>query len=237
MVIAIVLGAGVAGAAPKESDEAALQRMTAELMDAVAPGEWAVWDRYLDEAMVYAAEDGRVMTKAQIKEELKPLPAGYAGNITPRDFVIRFHGTTAVVSFLVQENETIHGQTVQPRYHTTSTWVKKGGRWRLVASQVVALPDEPPAITLPKEALQAFAGTYQLAPGVLVTLRLDGEQLVAEREGRPKQTLNAETDTVFFATGAPRVRKVFVRDRGGKVTHFLDRREGHDLKWTRVEGK
>ncbi len=54
MVMAILLGAGGAAAAPKETDEAALRRMTAELMDAVAPGAWGVWDRYLDDAMVYS---------------------------------------------------------------------------------------------------------------------------------------------------------------------------------------
>jgi ketosteroid isomerase-like protein len=232
-VLILLSASAVAGASPG-ADEELLKRQTRELLDAIAPGEWAVWDRLLDDAVVYAAEDGRVMTKAQLKEELQPMPSWSTGSITPRDFVVRLHGDVAIVSYEGQEQQTLHGQTVRPRYHTTDTWRKKGGRWRLLASQVVALPDPPPAITLPREALAALTGVYQLGPGATVTIKLDGEQLVAEREGRPKQTLAAETETVFFAASAPRVRKIFVRDRAGKVTHFFDRREGHDLKWTRI---
>lgn len=52
--------------------------MTQELLDAMAPGDKAVWDRYLAPECLYAAEDGRTLTKAQLLEELSPLPPGTA---------------------------------------------------------------------------------------------------------------------------------------------------------------
>lgn len=54
--------------------------MIQELLDAVAPGDKGVWDRYLAPEHLYAAEDGRTLTKAQLLEELSFLPPGYKGN-------------------------------------------------------------------------------------------------------------------------------------------------------------
>lgn len=57
-----------------------LRRQTQELIDAVTTGSAAVWDRYLDEKAAYTAEDGTVSTKAQMVEQIKPLPEGVSGN-------------------------------------------------------------------------------------------------------------------------------------------------------------
>jgi hypothetical protein len=45
-----------------------LRRATQELMTAVASGDWAVWERYLDDSISYTAEDGRTLTKAQLRD-------------------------------------------------------------------------------------------------------------------------------------------------------------------------
>src|SRR5215203_3619455 len=51
-----------------------LRRQTQEMIDAVTTGSAAVWERYLDAKAVYTAEDGTVQTKAQLVEQIKPLP-------------------------------------------------------------------------------------------------------------------------------------------------------------------
>src|SRR5262245_25405757 len=58
-----------------------LKRATQELLDAVAPGDVAVWQRYLSEDCVYTDEEGNVKTKQDLLKELKPLPKGYLGSI------------------------------------------------------------------------------------------------------------------------------------------------------------
>ena len=57
-----------------ESTAATLQRSTQALLDAVAPGERAVWEHYSDPAFTYVTEDNEVKTRAQVLEDLKPLP-------------------------------------------------------------------------------------------------------------------------------------------------------------------
>lgn len=236
LVVALVLPLVVATALPaaaETADEAELRRSVVELADAIAPGKWEVWDRYLDPRVVYAAEDGRVMDRAQLQAEFQPLPPGYAGTIVPGNFVVRVHGDVAVVTHEDQEQLTLHGETVRPVYLTTDTFLRAAGRWRLIARQVLAVPVDPPAIPLPRGKLAPLAGTYRLGSGPRLTVRVDGDHLVAEREGRPPQEWRAETDSVFFAPGQPRTRKIFVRARG-RVTEIRDRREGHDLRWIRA---
>lgn len=61
----------------------------------------------------------------------------------------------------------------------------------------------------------------------------DGKQLTGGRAGRPVSPLRVEVRDVLFVPGQPRVRKIFQRDKEGKVTGFVDRREGEDLVWHR----
>jgi hypothetical protein len=39
---------------------------------------------------------------------------------------------------------------------------------------------------------------------------------------------------VFLAPGQPRSRRIFLRDSDGKITGFVDRREGADVRWNKV---
>jgi hypothetical protein len=66
-----------------------------------------------------------------------------------------------------------------------------------------------------------------------VTCTADG--LSSERTGRKPVTMKAEVRDVFFQPGQPRTRRIFLRDAEGAVTAFVDRREGLDLRWTKVE--
>lgn len=222
-----------AARAASDADKEVLMRLVRERLAAVAPGDWSVWDRQLGEDVVYAAEDGRVYTKSQLKEDFRPLPPGYSGTIEPGSFLVHLYGDTAIVSHEDLEHEVIHGQTLKARYRTTDTFVRAKGSWRLVASQVLALADDPPAVSVPASVLQQYAGRYQLAPSVIATVGVEGDRLTYERTGRPKTELLAELDGVFFVRGQ-RGRKIFARDDQGRVTRILDRRDGHDVIWMRL---
>ena len=40
---------------------------------------------------------------------------------------------------------------------------------------------------------------------------------------------------MFFVRGRPRTRRIFIRDEDGAITGFVDRREGIDIRWTKVK--
>lgn len=46
------------------------------LMDALAPGNKAVWERIMDPSCVVTTEEGQVLTREQFLDEFGPLPEG-----------------------------------------------------------------------------------------------------------------------------------------------------------------
>jgi hypothetical protein len=239
LVTAVLLSPEAAKADPAVAAE--LSRATQELMSAVAEGNWSVWDKYLDESIVYTAEDGRTLTKAQLRDEMKPLPPGFSGSIQVESADVRQYGNTAVVSHEDLEHEEVFGQKIVARYRATDTWIRRGDRlksvpeWQLVASQVLVRLQDPAPATVDPKIFDAYVGRYDLSPTVSYTVTREGDALFGTRSGRPKHPLLPETETVFFTPGAPRTRKIFVRDASGKVVRVVDRRDGRDIVWTRAE--
>ena len=210
-----------------------LRAQTQEMLDAVAAGDTKVWDRYLDPQMIYLSEAGEVETKAQLLDELKPLPPGITGHIAISRFEVRPFGNTAVVLHVDEETENYFGHEIHARYMNTATWRRGGDGWKLIAQQVIATPIDPPAIALPAAQLDDYAGNYRLTDEIHYAIRRDGDHLVGERTGRPPQALKVEARDVLFVPGQPRSRKIFLRDGAGKVTRFADRREARDVVWQR----
>ncbi len=232
LAVALALAPAVTARA-EEPVDSLLRRQTQELMDAVAPGEIDVWQRYLLDDVVYLDEDGVVHDKASLLRELKPLPPGLVGRIEVDRFALTRHGEIAVVAAEIQEYLDYHGQPLRTRFRFLDTWLRTPDGWRLAARHTAAVLKDPPAIVLSREELCAHAGIYRLTPEIVTTVRCDANGLVAERTGRPPETLLAEARDVFFVAGKPRSRRIFLRD-DGNVAAFVDRREGEDVRWTRV---
>lgn len=236
-MLAALAGCATAPAAspprPPDDASAALRAQTQAMLDAVAVGDSAVWDRYLDPQVIYLSEAGEVETKAQLLAELKPLPAGITGSIAISKFEVRRFGDTAVVLHVDEETEHYFGHELHAQYMNTATWRRGPGGWTLIAQQVLATLVDPPAIALPAAQLDDYAGSYRLTDDIHYTVRREGDHLVGERTGRPPQALRVEARDVLFVPGQPRSRKVFQRDAAGRITGFADRREGRDVVWTR----
>jgi Domain of unknown function (DUF4440) len=211
-----------------------LKQATQALMDATAPGERAVWAHYTDERFVYVTEDNEVKGRAEVLEDLKPLPAGYAGWINVEAFECHDFGSFAVTTYIIDEHEIIEGQTLHARYRSSDTWHPTPAGWRLASSQVFAIQQDPPRSSESGAQLAQFEGLYALGSSARQNIRSAGDHLLAERSGGAAQLLLPESGDVFFTPGRPRTRRVFTRDPQGKVTGFADRREGADLLWTRI---
>jgi hypothetical protein len=217
-------------------DRALITTQMQEMADAVAPGNVAVWDKYLDAGVIYAEEDDSWKGKAGMLKEIRPLPKGLGGTI--RIELLSFHEDHDVAVALFRQNETEHyfGQTITAKYLTNTTWRKRADGWKLIAAQVLAEKTDPPAIALPAGQLTQYAGTYRLKDSEpITTLTLQVGKLIGTRKGRKPVAWNAEAADVFFVKGDPRIRKIFQRDASGKITGFIERRESWDVAWIRIK--
>jgi hypothetical protein len=210
-----------------------LRRQTQEMFDALVPGGAAVWARYLDADFVLTSEDGTVMNRAQLLKQTVPMGPGITGTIKVIDFKVIPRGTTAVATHVEDEHETYHGHALHCQYRTTDTWVQTAAGWRLLASQVLALRTDPPAIPLAARQMQEYCGTYSLTPAVHYEIRCAGGALEGRQTGHKPEALRAEAPDVLFALGRPRYRSIFHRGADGRITGFAERREAWSLEWTR----
>ncbi|HYP28872.1 MAG TPA: nuclear transport factor 2 family protein, partial [Blastocatellia bacterium] len=176
------------GVEPKQgkvsATEEELKKITQELLDSVAAGDKAVWDKYLADTCLYSAEDGRTLTKAQLLEELRPLPSGYVGRLRVANPQVREYGDTAIITYDAMEELEIHGQMIKTRFHTTDTYLRRAGRWQMIASQVLAVPSELTPARLNPNLYDDYAGEYELAPGVTYRVSRAGDKRVGQRTGR-----------------------------------------------------
>jgi ketosteroid isomerase-like protein len=229
----LVAGVGVAQAATQSSAEGELRKATQEMLDAIAPGNAEVWKRYLHERVVLVDENGVVRTKSEMLKEFSPLPPGLVGNLALAKFKMEQHGNVAVLAYEAQEHLDYHGQPLASRYRINDTWLKTPQGWQLLSEQVAAVLKDPPSIKLSQQQLCEYSGTYSLTAEIATTIRCSQDGLTAERSGRQPSQYLAEVPDVFFVAGQPRSRRIFMRDAQGKVTAFVDRREGEDIRWTR----
>ena len=236
--LVLALGPGIPAASGQSPApvpvEVELRERTQELMDAVAPGEATAWQRYLHDRFVQMDENGVVRDKQALLRELTPLPAGLVGRIEVDRFSATVNGDTAVTAYEIQEYLDYHGQPLRTRFRSLDTWLSTPAGWRLVGQHTAAVLKDPPSARLSRQELCAYAGVYSLTPTISTTIRCEGDGLSSQRGDRPVAKYSAEVRDVFFAAGQPRTRRIFTRDASGQVNGFVDRREGEDVRWTRV---
>lgn len=215
-----------------------LTRAAQQLLDAVATGDTSVWARRLSDAGLFTDENGTTSTKKELLANLRPLPPGLSGRIAVVDPKLlatgREEGSVAILTYDALEDEKVFGQSLHTRYHTTDTYLRRGGEWVLLASQTQVIPSEHVAVAIDPQSLDSYAGSYQLAPEVEYTVKRSGERLLGQRKGRPEEELFPLGGDRFFRRGAPRGEKLFTRDASGRVTAMIDRRDNNDLVWRRV---
>ena len=239
LILAILSGLASVPSAARAEDHLITQdelvRRTQELFDAVAPGDQAPWKKYFADDCIYHDEKGRSMDKAGLVADVTPLPKGYGGSIKvtkPQSVITR---DCAVLSYDNEETETIFGQTLHARYHSTDTWLWRDGEWRIAASQTMRYYEDPAVGQSDPARFPDYVGTYEVAKESerRTTLSTEGGQLFMERTGGKKTALLPESGALFFRQGVEG-RILFHRAADGKVDTLIDRRNNEDVVWKKL---
>lgn len=84
-------------------------------------------------------------------------------------------------------------------------------------------------IQLPAETLTRYPGTYELRPGVNLTVKLEGSQLTAQIQGQPAFQMFAEAEDHFFLKVVD-AQLEFERNGQGAVTDLILRQGPQNIK-------
>ena len=210
-----------------------LVRRTQELFDAVVPGNREPWKKYYADDCIFADEKGRTLNKTALVADITPMPKGYSGTIKIVRPESRIFGDMAVLSYDLDETETIFGQNLTARYHEIDTWLRRDGQWQIIASQVHRYYEDPAIGKADLKRFPDFVGIYELVPGRSRTVMMNGDQLAIERDGKREQ-LFPESCDIFFRKGVEG-RILFRTDANNKVDALIDRRNNEDVIWRKTK--
>lgn len=235
-VAAVALVVFVPGARAVPDNTAEFRARDQALLDAIAVGNKAEWERLLSPDAIYIDENGAIYSKPQlIAEMIRPLPPHVSGHIDIASYRLQVTGDTALVVHKDDEFENWHGHRLKAQYVMSETWRRNHGEWKLAMVHVYVVPKDPPGVSLPSEKLDAYTGRYKAAPELLDVITRDGAKLTLSYNGKPAKPLLVESPDMLFIPGEPRFRYIFQRDGKGRITGFVERREGENILWTRVQ--
>jgi hypothetical protein len=235
----IIFATALAHAADAPITQDELVRRTQELYDAIVPGDQAPWKKYFADDCIFSDEKGRTFDKPKLIADITPLPAGYSGSIKVNNVQSRIINDTAVLSYDLDETETIFGQNLTARYHVTDTWLRRSGEWKIIASQAHRYYEDPAIGKIDPKKFGDFVGIYELAPDQTRSVTAEGGNLFVERKGKreqlnKKEQLFPETSDLFFRKGVEG-RILFRYDARGKVDALIDRRNNEDVVWRKTK--
>jgi len=109
--------------------------------ESVANGDVTVVERILAEDFVGVDTDGSFYTKAKEVEDTPKSPKEFISNHA-NEIKVRFYGDTAVA----QGSESWVRRSAKPlrgRFVWTDTWVRRNGKWQIVAAEDLIAPEPP----------------------------------------------------------------------------------------------
>jgi hypothetical protein len=237
--VIILLAGGAALAMHSLANEPAitqdeLVRRTQELFDSIVPGIQEPFKKYFADDAMFFDEKGRDMDKSALVKDIQPMPKGYSGAIKLVRPKSHIEGNVAILSYDLDETEMIFGQNLTARYHETDTWMRRNGKWQIVAGQVLRYYEDPAVGKADISKFKDYVGTYRLGPERTMTISTEDGHLYATRNGRPREELIPEASDIFFRKGVEG-RMLFGHSDDGKVTTLIDRRNNEDVVWTKAK--
>ena len=117
-----------------------------QFLDAAGRGDAAVFDRFFADDVIYTRSAGVTVYKSDIMKNVTNLaPSAESKSVfSAQDVTVHDYGDTAVVNFrLVAKTETKDGKTETAHYRNTGTFLRRQGRWQVVAWQSTKVPEKP----------------------------------------------------------------------------------------------
>ena len=125
-------------------DSAELTKMLQDFLAGASKNDMATHDRFWADELVYTSALGRRKGKADIMRELRaeqtPKPEDGTTVYTAEEIRIQQYADTAIVAFRLVATTDKAGAKTVANYLNTGTFLKRNGKWQVVAWQATAMP-------------------------------------------------------------------------------------------------
>jgi ketosteroid isomerase-like protein len=206
-------------------DEQELRELENDWLSVYISGDRATYDRVVADDFTGTDESAVQRGKEQDRALLPaaPVPGAIALN---EDMQVRLYGETAMITGRILTKAKVGDQEI-PGFATrfTDTWLKRQGRWQVVARHYSRVPIERKATKPDAKIYDAYVGEYELAPGLAFSVFKEGESLFVQVTGQPKTELHPESEIVFFLKERSALF-LFIRNDKGQVAQMLTIQDG-----------
>jgi ketosteroid isomerase-like protein len=178
------------GSAPSSKDVLTLKQLEQDWLDAYHEGDADKMSKILADDFVGRWGDGSTQTKA---EQLKAIRTGAEKHSANQmlECNVRLYGDTAVVTGIQTEQSILEGRDGSGMYSYTDVFVKRDGRWQIVATETKRVASQTGSRENVRDRL---IGTWQLVSAG--TFRRDGSF-----EPYPEYGPNARGYLMYDSTG------------------------------------
>lgn len=126
-------------------DAAELTKLLQDFLAGAGRNDIAMHDRFWADELVYTSALGRRKGKADIMRELRaepstPKPEEGTTVYTAEEIRTQQYGDTAIVAFRLVATTDKAGTKEVKNYLNTGTFLKRNGKWQVVAWQATAMP-------------------------------------------------------------------------------------------------
>ena len=126
---------------PAAGAERELLKVNREYDEALVKGDAAALDRIYGGEFTYTSTGGEVLNKAQQIELIRSGGLDIESGAS-EGAEVRLYGETALVLGYFKAKGRFKGQAFDSTERYISVWVKRGGRWQLVAEQGTSVPKQ-----------------------------------------------------------------------------------------------
>jgi ketosteroid isomerase-like protein len=243
MILAALLLAWAAPHAARGQAQGAREAAVREVLkaereqrDAYLRRDLAATERLVADEYVLTIQGGEVGGKAALMAFLKEEPADPTLTLDAEETQVRVDGDTAVVvgRRVERRKSPDNGREGVAYARYTRTYVRRQGRWRLLAEHLQAVPGERVAAKVDTSVYGDYVGRYASEVFTFAVVR-EGDRLIVvpDDRRRPKAEVLPETESEFFVTGR-NFRIAFMRGRKGQVAYALLQINGVDMRARRT---
>lgn len=120
-----------------------LKQMVRDFLAAVPSGNRQVFDTFFADDVIYTRSAGVTVNKSEILRNIDVRAVNEPkATYEADDFTVHPYGDTAIVNFrLVQHNEK-DGKQETNYFRNTGTFLKRNGKWQVVAWQATRVPEK-----------------------------------------------------------------------------------------------
>lgn len=146
---------------------------------------------------------GKIVSKASLDRMITPFKNDYALGVTSslvngRRVIAHGGGIDGFNTHLAYYPDSKTVVVVLSNVNGIVPGTLSGQLGALMHGESVMLTSERKAITVPAATLQKYAGAYELAPGAVMTITLEGDSLMGQLTGQGKLPIFPQSETLFF---------------------------------------